>query len=102
MFVAGFTLPLAAAQSVRYAAPIFDQVGVKADLVLLTAQTPAGERQDQIKLLRDRLATGLKLDPTLIATRSQLALLARDPAAVGTVLLPWQAQLLQSDPAWKA
>lgn len=60
------------------------------------------ERQDQIKLLRDRLATGLKLDPTLIATRSQLALLARDPAAVGTVLLPWQAQLLQSDPAWKA
>lgn len=46
MFLAGFTLPLAAAQSVRYAAPIFDQVGVKADLVLLTAQTPAGERQE--------------------------------------------------------
>ena len=59
------------------------------------------ERQDQIKALRDRLAVGLKLDPTLIATRSQLALLARDPAGVGEVLLPWQAQLFQSDPAWK-
>jgi ribonuclease D len=60
------------------------------------------ERQDQIKTLRDRLAAGLKLDPTLIATRSQLAVLARDPAGIGSVLLPWQARLLQSDPAWKA
>jgi ribonuclease D len=63
---------------------------------------PELERQDQIKVLRDRLAVGLKLDPTLIATRSQLALLARDPAGIGGVLLPWQAQLLQADPAWKA
>jgi ribonuclease D len=60
------------------------------------------ERQDQIKGLRDRLAASLQLDPTLIATRSQLALLARDPASAGTVLLPWQARLFQSDPAWKA
>ena len=37
-------------------------------------------RQDRIKADRDRLASGLQLDPTLIATRSQLALLARDPA----------------------
>jgi ribonuclease D len=68
-----------------------------------TPMTPAElERQDQIKTLRDRLAAGLKLDPTLIATRSQLAVLARDPAGIGSVLLPWQAKLLQSDPAWKS
>jgi ribonuclease D len=60
------------------------------------------DRQDQLKALRDRLAAGLQLDPTLIATRSQLALLARDPAGVGAVLLPWQAKLFQTDPAWKA
>jgi ribonuclease D len=57
-------------------------------------------RQDLIKAVRDRLAAGLKLDPTLIATRSQLTQLARDPAGAGTVLLPWQAQLLTADPAW--
>jgi ribonuclease D len=60
------------------------------------------ERQDQIKALRDRLAADLKLDPTLIATRSQLALLARDPASAGTVLLPWQARLFQTAPGWTA
>ncbi len=59
-------------------------------------------RQDRIKAVRDHLAQGLNLDPTLIATRSQLALLARDPADIGKVLLPWQAQLFTSDPAWKA
>jgi acetyl esterase/lipase len=46
MVVAGFALPLAAAQPVRYAAPIFNQVGMTADIVLRTAQTPAGERQE--------------------------------------------------------
>ena len=48
----------------------------------------------------DRLAASLQLDPTLIATRSQLTLLARDPASASTVLLPWQARLFTSDPAW--
>jgi ribonuclease D len=57
-------------------------------------------RQDRIKALRDRLAAGLQIDPTLIATRSQLVQLARDPAGAANVLLPWQAQLLTSDPAW--
>lgn len=57
-------------------------------------------RQDRIKSQRDRLAASLNLDPTLIATRSQLALLARDPAGAASILLPWQAQLLTSDPAW--
>ncbi len=60
------------------------------------------ERQDQIKALRDRIAHHLHLDPTLIATRSQLALLARDPAGIAGVLLPWQARLFQADPAWRA
>lgn len=58
-------------------------------------------RQDRIKALRDRLAAGLQIDPTLIATRAQLVQLARDPASAATVLLPWQAKLLTSDPAWQ-
>ena len=44
----------------------------------------------QAQLYRDLFGT----------TDAQLALLARDPAAVGTILLPWQAKLFQSDPAW--
>jgi ribonuclease D len=59
-------------------------------------------RQDRIKALRDRLASNLQLDPTLIATRAQLALLARDPAGIANVLLPWQAQLFSSDPSWQS
>jgi ribonuclease D len=59
-------------------------------------------RQDRIKADRDRLARDLNLDPTLIATRSQLVLIARDPAGIDTVLLPWQAQLLKSAPAWQS
>lgn len=59
-------------------------------------------RQDRIKADRDRLAHHLHLDPTLIATRSQLVLIARDPASIDTVLLPWQAQLLKGEPAWKS
>jgi ribonuclease D len=59
-------------------------------------------RQDRIKADRDRLAQGLNLDPTLIATRSQLVLIAREPASIDTVLLPWQADLLKAEPAWKS
>lgn len=59
-------------------------------------------RQDRIKARRDRLADELKLDPTLIATRSQLALLAREPAEIDSLLLPWQAELFKSDPAWSS
>ncbi|MND09340.1 hypothetical protein D3C83_325850 [compost metagenome] len=50
--------------------------------------------------MRDDLARGLNLDPTLLATRSQLALLARDPAGIEGVLLPWQAALFKAAPAW--
>lgn len=59
-------------------------------------------RQDRIKADRDRLARSLNLDPTLIATRSQLVQVARNPASIDEVLLPWQAQLLKAEPAWKS
>lgn len=53
------------------------------------------QRQDALKLGRDREATRLGIDPTLIASRSQLAELARDPASTAGILLPWQADLLR-------
>lgn len=53
------------------------------------------ERQEQIRAHRDAIAQRLGLDPTLIATRSQLAILAREPERLAEVLLPWQAALLQ-------
>ena len=59
-------------------------------------------RQDRLKADRDRLAAGLNLDPTLIATRSQLVLIARDPSSIDTALLPWQADLMKAEPAWKS
>ncbi len=60
------------------------------------------DRQDRLKADRDRLARGLNLDPTLIATRSQLAQIAREPASIDATLLPWQARLLKAEPAWKS
>jgi ribonuclease D len=57
-------------------------------------------RQDRLKADRDRLARDLKIDPTLIATRTQLVQLARNPETIDELLLPWQAQLLKSVPAW--
>jgi ribonuclease D len=59
-------------------------------------------RQDRLKADRDRLAQNLNLDPTLIATRSQLVQIARDPSSIEKVLLPWQAALLKAEPAWKS
>ena len=53
-------------------------------------------RQDGLKNCRDQAAVGLKIDPTLIATRIQLARLARDPADASEVLLPWQVGILES------
>ncbi len=55
--------------------------------------------QDRVKADRDRIAAGLSLDPTLIANRAQLALIARDPAKLDEILLPWQATLLRSEPS---
>lgn len=70
-----------------------------ADFSPLTAAELA--LQDRLKTDRDRLAQGLKLDPTLIANRSQLAQIARAPARLGEILLPWQAGLLSQEPALK-
>lgn len=57
--------------------------------------------QDRLKSDRDRIAQQLNLDPTLIANRSQLAQIARDPDRIDGILLPWQADLLRNEPALK-
>jgi ribonuclease D len=59
------------------------------------------ELQDRIKGDRDRLAHKLSLEPTLIANRAQLARIARQPAAIDEILLPWQADLLRHEPSLK-
>ncbi len=56
-------------------------------------------RQDQLKAIRDRVAARLNLDPTLIASRAQLAELARAPENTADILLPWQAGLMRETPA---
>ena len=55
--------------------------------------------QDRLKADRYRVAQQLNLDPTLIANRSQLAQIAREPERLDEVLLPWQADLLRHEPA---
>jgi ribonuclease D len=52
--------------------------------------------QDKLKAGRDRVAAKLAIEPTLIANRSQLAQIARDPDKIATVLLPWQTALMSS------
>lgn len=52
-------------------------------------------RQDAIRAHRDQCARDLQLDPTLIASRSQIAQLARLPEDIDRMLLPWQADLLR-------
>jgi ribonuclease D len=59
------------------------------------------ERQDRIKADRDRVAKEVKLEPTLIANRSQLAQIARNPAGLDQILLPCQANLLRDQPSLK-
>lgn len=56
-------------------------------------------RLDRIKEDRDRIATKLAIEATLIANRAQLSQLAHAPASLDQVLLPWQADLLRSIPA---
>lgn len=60
------------------------------------------ELQERIKVDRDRVAKKLGFEPTLIANRSQLAQIAREPRHIGKILLPWQAELLRHEPALKA
>jgi ribonuclease D len=56
------------------------------------------ERQDRIKAHRDQVAARLELDATLIAPRSTLVVLCREPASLDKILLPWQADLLRDCP----
>lgn len=56
-------------------------------------------RQDRLKDDRDKIASKLQLEPTLIANRAQMALIARDPKDIDQVLLPWQADLLRGVPS---
>jgi ribonuclease D len=51
--------------------------------------------QDSLKNHRDKAALDLELDPTLIANRSQLAQIAREPDKISETVLPWQAELLK-------
>lgn len=60
------------------------------------------EFQDRIRADRDRIAQKLEIEPTLIANRSQLAQIARQPARLEEILLPWQAALLLQEPALRA
>lgn len=55
--------------------------------------------QDHLKADRDRVAARIQIEPTLIANRSQLALIARAPDKIDEVLLPWQADLLRHEPS---
>jgi len=57
------------------------------------------ELQQKIREDRDRLAHKLSLEPTLIANRTQLARIAREPRALDEILLPWQAELIRNTPA---
>jgi ribonuclease D len=57
--------------------------------------------QDRIKADRDRVSKKLKLEPTLIANRNQLARIARNPDQIDEVLLAWQADLIRNEPALK-
>lgn len=59
------------------------------------------ERLDRIKDDRDKVAAKLQLEPTLIANRAQLAQIARAPARLDELLLPWQAELLRNVPSLK-
>lgn len=58
--------------------------------------------QERIRADRDRVATALKINPTLIASRSQLAQIARAPEKISEVLLPWQTKLLAEAPTLRA
>jgi ribonuclease D len=57
---------------------------------------------DRIKEERDKIAAKISIEPTLIANRSQLSLIAREPRKLGEILLPWQASLLAEAPSLKA
>ena len=56
---------------------------------------------DRLKEERDKIAAKISIEPTLIANRAQLSLIARTPRKLGEILLPWQASLLSEAPSLK-
>jgi len=52
------------------------------------------KRFEQLRLKRDQLAAELALDPSVLASRSALEKVVREPEAVETVLMRWQRDLL--------
>lgn len=60
------------------------------------------ELQERVRADRDRVAQKLEIEPTLIANRSQLAQIAREPRKLDDILLPWQADLLRNESALKS
>ncbi len=52
------------------------------------------ERQEALRQFRDRQAEKLGIDPSLIANRAQLTVIARNREKADEILLPWQAGLL--------
>jgi hypothetical protein len=98
----------AAVQAVERAQRVISAAHAPLELNFSSYRTPFSlltqaeiELQDRIKADRDRIAQKLGFEATLIANRSQLAQIARAPKKIGEILLPWQASLLQSEPALK-
>jgi ribonuclease D len=60
------------------------------------------ELLDRIKEDRDKIASKYSIEATLIANRSQLSQIAREPGKLGEILLPWQASLLSGAPSLNA
>ena len=52
------------------------------------------KRVAEIQELRDRQAQKLKIDPTIIASRSTMIRLACESENICDVMLPWQLELL--------
>lgn len=56
-----------------------------------------GERMERLRVHRDAVAAKLELDPSLVATRSDLAGLAVDWAQQAKEMMPWQVELMRSE-----
>ena len=52
------------------------------------------KRAEALKKERDRVASGLDLDPSIIASRGTLEAIAARPQAAAEMLMPWQRELL--------
>ncbi|MEP6604408.1 MAG: hypothetical protein ABJB69_10720, partial [Spartobacteria bacterium] len=51
-------------------------------------------RADELKQRRDRAATDLKIEPSVLAPRTALEAIASEDDRAATALVPWQRELL--------